>query len=319
MTGHGEALLPIFGPADRPTQGQREERDERVLGEEPGAEAAADVGREHAHVLERQAEHLGEIEPDQVGPGVRDPDGQLVATRVVGGLDRTRLHRVRRVAAEREAFPQHVRRRGEGRIDVPGADEQTSRDVVPELGMENGSAVGERRFGVGQRGARVVVDLDGLEAVLRGIAIARDDHRDRLSEPEHLVHRQHGQRAGLDLQVDLLEEGRRDLAARTLDESADTAGQVGARERRLHPGDGERRGDVEPRDARVGEGASQDGRVQRSGDGDVGDEAAGAADEPRILLAPDPLPHEPRRGGRGHLSASRWSTAAYWTASTMFW
>ena len=53
LRGGQHVLEPVLEPAHGPAEAQREERDQHVLGidDQLGAEAAADVGRDHAHAV----------------------------------------------------------------------------------------------------------------------------------------------------------------------------------------------------------------------------------------------------------------------------
>ena len=68
VRGHLHVLRARRGPAHRPLEPARQVRDERLLAVDVQlrAEAAADVGRDHAEVVLRDAEHAGELEPHEV-------------------------------------------------------------------------------------------------------------------------------------------------------------------------------------------------------------------------------------------------------------
>ena len=77
-----EVLAPVLGPLDRAAELERGERDQRRLDRQRalGAEAAADVGDDHADRGLVQAEHLRELRPRPVRALRRGPDRQPLAS-----------------------------------------------------------------------------------------------------------------------------------------------------------------------------------------------------------------------------------------------
>ena len=197
----------------------------------------------------------------------------------------------------------------EGCVDVTGGDREPGGDVVAERLVEQRGALTQGGLRVGDRVERLVVRLDRLEAVLGRVAVARDDDRDRLPDPERPSVGDRRQRTRFQLHVDLLLQSGRDLPPRGLGEGADAPGEVGPGDRGHDALDLERRRDVEARDLGMGERAPQHRRVQRARDGDVRREPPGPADESRIFLAAEPLPDPARRHG-AHPAASCVSSAA---------
>jgi hypothetical protein len=150
----------------------------------------------------------------------------------------------------------------------------------------------DRRIGV-ERLASVddgrqllVLDVDQLERIARGVAVVGHDERDLLALEAHLVRGQHGLgvvgHRGHPGQVQRLE--------------------VLAGDHRAHLGMGERGGGVDRDDARVRERAAQHRAVQHPGQDDVVHVGALAADEARVLLALEPAESDRALFGDGHVS-----------------
>ena len=78
LRGGQHVLHAILEPAHGTAEAHREQRDEHVLRihDQLGAEAAADVGGDHAHVVGRKIEHLADELADLVRHLGRRPRGE---------------------------------------------------------------------------------------------------------------------------------------------------------------------------------------------------------------------------------------------------
>ena len=164
-------LRARLDPLHRPAEPLREREDEHLLavGLELRAEAAAHVGRDHAQLVLRDAEHAGEDEPRDV----RDLGGRVERELVAADLaDRAaRLDRGARGAVVHEPVLDRDLRLGEAGVDVAAADAPLVRPVGAELLPDERRAVLERRLGIHDRGLRVVVDdhvLGGVDGERAG-------------------------------------------------------------------------------------------------------------------------------------------------------
>ncbi len=106
-----EAFAARCDPSDRPPQGARRIRDDRLLGVMLAlvAEAAADVGRDHAHASLRDAELLGDQAAHMVRDLGRDIKRELVASRIANRQHRARFERRADQAVVDEVEPRNVR------------------------------------------------------------------------------------------------------------------------------------------------------------------------------------------------------------------
>ena len=188
--------------------------------------------------------------------------------------------------------------------------------------MHERGALGQGSLRVGHRGQRLVLHLDELERVLGQVAAVRDDDRDALADVPYLVRRQAApgvpRRVGAEVGHRIAQFGR-----------------LRARDHRVHAGCGLGLGGLDPYDPGVRVRAAQHGRVQSAGGDPVGDVAAAAEQELRVLDAADrladPAPFaglvaDGGRGGGpvdgGHEAVSfvaRIRAAAAITASVMNW
>ena len=147
-----------------------------------------------------------------------------------------------------------------------------AREVValPDLVVADQRRVGVQRLaGVDNRGQRLVLDLDQLERVVRGVLVGRDHERDLLALEADLVAREHGLR--------VVGDGRHPSKPERLEVlGSDDRGDVGR---------GERLRGVDRDDPRVRVRAAQHGAVDHSRQPDVIEVGALAADEARVFLA----------------------------------
>ena len=168
----GEGLRPRHHQPHRPAEHFGGTRRHRAMAERQclGAEAAANIGRDQPHILERHAEPFGIGARHAVEPLARLPHGELVA---FPARDQAmRLHRrlvfARRVVGGADAD----RGRGERRLGVaPFLGHGVDRDAVAGL------AVAEVDDGRGL----VIADLDqgrGRDRLLEGLG---HDRRDMLA------------------------------------------------------------------------------------------------------------------------------------------
>ena len=130
----------------------------------------------------------------------------------------------------------------------------------------------ERAPRVDDRLERLVLDVDQLERVARGVVVVGDDERDLLALEADLVGREHGLAVG--------RHRRHPRHAARL--------EVAAGDDRVDLRQRERGGGVDRDDPRVRERAAQDRAVQRARAADVVEERALPADEARVLLALQP-------------------------------
>jgi hypothetical protein len=150
-----------------------------------------------------------------------------------------------------------AREGGRGRGRVAGLPVEDVVALVLAVVADDGRAGLQRAARVHDRLERLVLDIDQLERVARGVVVVGNDERDLLALEAHFVGREHGLAVGR-------HRGHPRHAAR-LEVAAGDDG-VDLRER-------ERGGGVDRDDARVGERAAQDRAVQRARAADVVEEA----------------------------------------------
>ena len=206
----------------------------------------------------------------------RGPQGQLAADPLVvrdaaAGLHRRRVHaRVDDVLGHHDVG---LREHRLGRLLVAGLPVEA---VVVGLALEvvaDHRCVRRQRLAyVDDRRQDVVLDVDQLERVARGVAVLRHHERDLLALEPHLVGREHG--------LHVVGQGRHPGQA--------LRGQVGAGDHRLDLGVGLGGARVDADDLGVGDRRAQDREVQHALELDVVDVLAHAADEARVLLAEHP-------------------------------
>ena len=156
-----------------------------------GAEIAADVLHEDADLLRRHTKYGGEIVLEPHRAAVAGIDGEASRRGVVVGERAARLHR----HAGDALYP------GFEAGDMRGAGEGGGgRGGVAKLGIEahvgadafvhDGRILPRRGGGLDHRRQHVIIDLDGLDAVLRRIDGLGDHHRHRFADEARFVGRQ---------------------------------------------------------------------------------------------------------------------------------
>ena len=288
----GEHVLAAqLRPAHRALQLAGEPGDEHVLGRQTDlrAEAAADVRRDHAHLLRFETERPGQRVARAVGRLRGRPDSEPAV-----GLRARHGH-----AALHRAGGESLAVLREGGDDVAAVEQARVRILHRELRAHVGAKVGEEQRLAAQRDRRVrgrgqVVELhlDELRRVRSLQALLGDHDGDDLTCVTDHVARHDRARHPL---VDAGEAGRhrRDVDVRR-----------GERERARYLRHGAR---VDARDARVRRIGADERDVQCAGDVDVVAEGRRAGDEPRVLGALDPISEDahgrtlsgarPHRGG----------------------
>ena len=181
--GGEEVLGARLHPLDRPAHAARHGGDQHLLriGVPLAAEAAADVGREDAHVLLREPQGAGDRGAHRVGHLGRAPHREASIVGRRPRQDAARLQRHRRDPRERQPGLDDHLRLGESRLDGAHRALGGTGDVVGPLREDARRAGGERRVDVGGRGQDLVVDAHREGGVGGAIAIVGEHHRHRFA------------------------------------------------------------------------------------------------------------------------------------------
>src|SRR5438309_4080070 len=162
------SLPPLLRPLDRTAEGLREVTDKELLGVdlELAAEAAADLWRDHAHLVLSEAE----VERDDELHEVRDlgaaPERELA--RLELGRDRARLHRIRNETLVHDPLTDFDLGVLECLVDVAAFDRVREHEVRPKLFMDDRRARFEGFGRVDHDRKRLVIDRDEVRGALRG-------------------------------------------------------------------------------------------------------------------------------------------------------
>jgi hypothetical protein len=191
----GQERLAAFGrPLDRPADAlaRPDERGLFRVQEDLRAEAAADIGRDHAHLRLGQPEHeRAHQQPLDVRVLVRDVQGVALVVLRVARVRGARLHRVRDQPVVDDVELADVGRALERRVDrVLVAMAPVVADIARHVVVHRcGGTVGLRDVDDG--GQFFVVDLDQLGRVLRLVDALGDDQRHLVAHVAHLALREH--------------------------------------------------------------------------------------------------------------------------------
>jgi len=284
--GGEEVLAPRLDPLHGPAEPARDGRDQHLLGVRVAldAEAAADVGRQHAYARLAEPERGGDGAAHGVGDLRRGPHREETVRRRGMREHAARLDRHAGHAREVEGRLHHDVGVGEAARDVARAARRDARHVVGPV-LEHARRAGSEGALDGRRGRpRLPRHAHGFGAVGRAVGVVGDDHGHRLAGvPRHGVrdgrvavgaHRGRGHQR---------RHARRALGQLARGEDGDDAG------------DPQRPARVDGADARVGVRAAHDGRVQEALDAKVVHVTAAAGEQTGVLEATSAS-----ADGRGH-------------------
>jgi len=310
-----ERLAALRCPADGPADAPARPHHRRFLGIQVdlGTEAAADVGRDHAHLVLGEPQHE---RGHQQALDVRILACHVQRVRIVGAAVRsergTRLDRIGHETIVDEFDLRDVGGAGERCIDRRlVADRPRVAAVARCLVVDPGRTALQRFDGAGNRRQHLVVDRDGFGGVLCLVARMRDHHRHGITHVAHLSLRQHRMR-------------------RLVHRLAVGAGDEPAARQPVHPREilagvdrddprhRLRLGRVDGRDARVRVRRAQEEGVRRIVRVHVVGELPGAGEEADVLLAKDRLADR-IQVVRAHAGSYFIAAAPCSTALTMFW
>ena len=178
-----EVLAARLDPFHGAAQPHREQAQRHVLRIENAlhAEAAADVGRDHANRVLRHTERLGQTVTRQVRHLRARPERQLAVGGVPVGHPAAALHRCRRVAVGAKRPVDDRDGAVHREIDAAVLEAAREQHVARRLLVHAGGAVAHGGVGVDGGGQRLIVDVDEHGAVLGGIPVARHDDGHRLA------------------------------------------------------------------------------------------------------------------------------------------
>ena len=164
-----EALDAVGDELHRPLEqlGQRDGRHLVGVRVHLDAERAADIFGEHAHLVFRQVEMLGEQVLHHVRRLRAVIDGHPLIAGVPVGDHGARLGGDAGVAAEHEGGLHHRIRFGEGLVGCADFQLALEAEIVAERGMDHRRVLVERGFRIGDGGQGLVFYLDQLAGILR--------------------------------------------------------------------------------------------------------------------------------------------------------
>ncbi len=301
----GARLGPLHGPPER----ARDPRQQTLFGVDGdlAAEAAADLGRDHADPHFGEAEALGELLLHEMRNLSRRPDRELLRPLVPAREDGAALHRDRRDLLVHELELHHAVGLFEELVDLGGVrGGHRQRHVVGVVGVDLALRGVEGALEVDHRAAGRDVDLHVQRRVARDVAVLGDDHRHRLAD---VADETVGEQRVLGVAPGL---GPGDVRR-----APDLAAQVveGVRGDDALPR--ERLGQVDLLDLPRGVVAAHEGDVQHPVELQIVGVGRQAADQARILAPLDPLADGD--GPHRHQRTSFATRAACCTAFTICW
>ena len=203
MIGRQEILGAGLDPLHRSVvlEGQRRDDEVLAIGADLDAEAAADFGRDAAHLVLAQTERIG----DRIAIPVRSlggaPEGDPARDRIGHRQHGASLHRHGMTARLADLHLDLDGRRCQGALRIAVHARLAHADVVLDLGIELRCAVLDRLVRIDDRGELLVVDLHQLGGILRGFDRIGDHDGDRIADVAHLAGRQRLHLGHVDLAV----------------------------------------------------------------------------------------------------------------------
>ena len=331
LGGGDEMLAPILDPLHRlaAQAGGERHADLFGVGDQLGAEAAADIRRRHADLVLVQPEDLADHPHRRMRHLGGCPQRRTVFQRVVARDAAATLDRMAAAAVLPERLAEHMLRLGEHALGLAVRHVEFGQQVVRRFTVHQRRIGRERSPAVGYRRQRVEIDVDQRRRILGDVAGVGDDDRDRFADMDGLVGRQH-------LAVVVL------LVVRAGQADHQPVGgemrpEVFVGIDRVHAGQRERRRGIDAPDRCMGMRAAHERRLQQAGHVNVVDEAAAAGEQCMVLQPRDAGTDQAvararriddrRHGGRGggtHLAppagaVPRIVFAAANVASTIAW
>ena len=264
-------LAAILDPTERLSELEREPRDAELLRLQHAfvAEAAAHVGRDHAHAALRDPEMLGERGADHVRHLRRGMHHELAGALVPVRHHRLALERIHHLPRRAILAPHH-HRRGRGNLRDSLVERGLQEQIVLPLLVHQGGWRIARRNRIDDGRKLIEVELYASGKVFRLRACCRDAHGDGLADEADLVLRQRRI-------IGRLEAGQSELRLHRADSDVRAHEHRRFGPRRLADG----------ADTGVRQGAAQECHLTQAGERDVADVASQAAQQPGIFLAQD--------------------------------
>ncbi len=273
---HGRVLSSRLNPLHRRPQPHGQVPAQRLFGVhvQLRPKPAADLGGDDAQPVLRNAEHVGQVRPDEVRHLRGRPDRERLFASVIRGDHRARLDRHRREPLVHDALRDDAIRAPERLVDVAALQHVRVADVRTELLMRQRRARRERRLGIDHDRQRVVVHLDRVHCVLCDVRIDGHRHRHGVADEVDALPGQHRVRGCLHV-----------VHRRAARHQAAAAVHVRAGEHADDARERARRGGVDPLDARVGVRTPDERDVQQPGKPHVVRVGGDALNQPRVLDA----------------------------------
>ena len=254
------------------------------------AEAAADVERDAAHARLGQAQDGRRLAPHPMHHLRRGPDRHAFGARVELPDDAAAFHGNGGVAMMIEAALQAFGRAGERRRDIALPHREFADEIGGEM-LVNDGAAGDRRRGIDHRRQGIEIDLGQFQRILGGGAAVGDDDGERLADMARLVMRE--QRL-LRIEDLVLHQGAPFARQRKLSigRRRQELQQIGAVQGVGDAGRGAHLGEIDRADARMRQGASDEGHMQHARQSEIGDELALPGQQALVLAPLEPAPDE---------------------------
>jgi hypothetical protein len=184
-----EVLGSVLDPANGPTEAQREQGDQHILGVDVRLhpEAPADVRAVDRDLLEWKPEQLCQHPLEDVGGLRRVPDRH--AAGLGRGDDSPRLERSRGDSRNPEHTLEDDVGRGERGLDTAAIEIMLEEDIGARRVDRLGS-VCERLVDRSENRELLVVDRDSFTGVFRLVAVGRNDRRHGLADEANTVVRE---------------------------------------------------------------------------------------------------------------------------------
>ena len=219
------------------------------------AESAADIGRDHTHIVFRQAKVMREYPLHHVRHLRRMPHRQLRIGGIVVSEYRARFECHRRMPPGSERGLDHVIGGGKNVVYFSVIDNALDTQIAAERRMYHRRGGIQRGFDVGDRWQRIVIHLDKLHGILGQRPRLCHHHCHRLALPARHLHRQRQLRRGLHA-LDVLQHANVRLTP---------GGNIRARDHAHDAWQLDRRRNIQPRDTCMRVRTAQHGGVQHAG------------------------------------------------------
>ena len=195
LLGRSDKMLAtVFDPFNRPSQDHcgDAERDVLRIKNELRPESTANVGRGNARIAFVPAEHVDQCSQGRMRCLRRAPICEVVGNPIVLGDTAAAFHRMTAAPMLPQRFMEDMRCGGEYGVNIAISDVEFRKQIVGAIPVDLRGLRFHCGAAIGNRGQRIIVDLDKGSRVLGDVTVLSDNDRHGFADMDDFVLRQSG-------------------------------------------------------------------------------------------------------------------------------